>query len=117
MYKFEWYYGISNQKSFESLINTLKKDQNPVCNYEQAARLFYDDEKGNTVMIELQVPTYAMFEFEENIIPWLDAYEIENFENYDAENEIYSMWSDEVITFDNAEKLMLNLAKEVVNNE
>ena len=45
---------------------------------------------------------------------WLDGYEIDDFTDmYDADAEIESMWNKEDITFDNAEQLMLQLAKEL----
>ena len=114
MYRFEWNYKIENQKDFEEFVSDMKYDSDPVCNYEQAARLFYDDEKRNCVMVELQVPTAAMFEDGEKHIPWLDAYEIKDMEDYDASNEIYTgIGNGEIITFENAEELMLKLAKEL----
>lgn len=120
MYKFEWNYkNIKNQEKFENFVEDLKNDPEPVCNYEQAARLFYEgtyEGKTSYVMIELQVPTSAMckiFEDDSDVTPWLDAYEVENMEDYDASNEIYNMWDEKEITFDNAEELMLQLAKEM----
>ena len=84
-------------------------------NYKQAARLFYDDENGNVVMIELQVPTKDMIDLtNETETSWLDAYEVKHIEDYDASKEIYTgIGGGTVITFDNAEDLMLQLAKEL----
>ena len=124
MHRFEWNFKtIKDQQSFEQFVEDMLKKDNPYfklpANYEQAARLFYDDEKGNCVMIELQVPTYEQMELlevsrEEMDIPWLDAYEVKDMQDYDASKEIYSgIGNGEVITFDNAEELMLKLAQEI----
>ena len=81
MYRFEWNYeGIKDGKSFEQFVEDMKKEETGV-NYEQAARLFFDDENGNCVMIELQVPTKDMIDLtERNYSPWLDGYEVEHME-------------------------------------
>ena len=114
MYRFEWNYKIKNQKMFKRFVDDMRNDFGIGTNYEQAARLFYDDEKGSCVMVELQVPTAAMFEDGEKHIPWLDAYEVKDIDDYDASNEIYTgIGSEEVITFENAEELMLKLAKKL----
>ena len=91
------------------------KNEETGVNYGQAARLFYDDENGNCVMIELQVPTKDMIDLtEEEERPWLDGYEVKHLEDYDASKEIYTgIGNGTVITFDNAEELMLALAKEL----
>lgn len=119
MYRFEWNYDkIKDGKSFEQFVEDMKNEETGV-NYEQAARLFYDDEKGNCVMIELQVPTKDMIGLtEEEERPWLDGYEVKHLEDYDASKEIYTGIGDgTVITFDNAEELMLALAKELCEQE
>lgn len=105
---------IKDGKSFEQFVEDMKNEETGV-NYEQAARLFYDDENGNCVMIELQVPTKDMVDLtEEEERPWLDAYEVKHMEDYDASKEIYTgIGNGEVITYDNAEELMLQLAKEM----
>lgn len=115
MYRFEWNYeGIKDEKSFEQFVEDMKNEETGV-NYEQAARLFYDDGNGNCVMIELQVPTKEMFDStEREYLPWLDGYEVKDLEDYDASKEIYTgIDKKTVITFDNAEELMLALAKEL----
>ena len=115
MYRFEWNYDkIKDGKSFEQFVDDMKNEETGV-NYEQAARLFYDDENGNCVMIELQVPTKEMIDLtEEEERPWLDGYEVKHLEDYDASKEIYTgIGNGTVITFDNAEELMLVLAKEL----
>ena len=115
MYRFEWNFeGIKDGKSFEQFVEDMKNEEIGV-NYEQAARLFYDDENGNCVMIELQVPTKEMIDLtEEEERPWLDGYEVKHLEDYDASKEIYTgIGNGTVITFDNAEELMLALAKEL----
>ena len=107
IYRFEWNFeGIKDGKSFEQFVEDMKNEETGV-NYEQAARLFYDDENGNCVMIELQVPTKEIIDLtEEEERPWLDG--------YDASKEICTgIGNGTVITFDNAEKLMLALAKEL----
>ena len=63
MYRFEWNFkSIKDQKSFEQFCEDMLKEDNPYfklpANYEQAARLFYQHDNGECVMIELQVPTY-----------------------------------------------------------
>lgn len=115
MHRFEWNFKeIKDQKSYEQFVEDMSKEETGV-NYEQAARLFYDDENRNCVMIELQVPTKDMVDLtEETEIPWLDGYEVKNMEDYDASKEIYTgIGNGEEITFDNAEQLMLQLAKEL----
>jgi len=117
MYRFEWNYGIKTEKCFKRFIDDMKNDFMGT-NYEQAARLFYDDEKGYVVMVELQVPTSEMFEDGEKHLPWLDAYEVKDLEDYDASNEIYTgIGNGQVITFENAEELMLKLAKELCEED
>lgn len=119
MYKFEWNYEkINDGKSFEQFIEDMRIEETGV-NYKQAARLFYDDENRNVVMIELQVPTKDMIDLiNETETPWLDAYEVKHIEDYDASKEIYTgIGSGTVITFDNAEDLMLQLAKELCEQE
>lgn len=114
MYRFEWNYEeIKDKKTFDELVEYFKNTETG-CNYEQAARLFYDG-KYKTVMIELQVPTKDMVVLtEENEIPWLDAYEVNDLNDYDASCEIYTGIGDRtVISYENAEQLMLNLAKEL----
>ncbi len=113
MYRFEWNYGIKDQTTFVELVENSKVVKSLV-NYEQGARLFYEGKNG-TVMIELQIPTKDMIDLtEENEIPWLDAYEVENLEDYDASHEIYTgIGNGEIITFENAERLMLELAMEL----
>ena len=123
MYKFEWHYGIKDQKSYEQFCEDMLKEDNPYfkfpANYEQAATLIYkDDTSGYCVAIELQVPTYELMTLceytKEECGVWLDVYEIEDFTDmYDSDIEIESMWNKEDITFDNAEQLMLQLAKEL----
>lgn len=115
MYRFEWNFeGINDGKSFEQFVEDMKNEETGV-NYEQAARLFYDDENGNCVMIELQVPTKEMIDLtEEEERPWLEGYDVKHLEDYDASKEIYTgIGNGTVITFDNAEELMLALAKEL----
>ena len=115
MYRFEWNYeGIKDGNSFEQFVENMKNEETGV-NYEQAARLFFDDGNGSCVMIELQVPTKDMIDLtEEEEKPWLDGYEVKHIEDYDASKEIYTgIGNGTIITFDNAEKLMLALAKEL----
>lgn len=66
-------------------------------------------------MIELQIPTKDMIDLtEEDEKPWLDAYEVNDMEDYDASKEIYTgIGNGVVITYDNAEALMLQLASEM----
>lgn len=114
MYRFEWNYNcIKDQKSFSEFVDRCKAETN-LCNYEQAARLFYSGKNG-VVMIELQVPTKEMIILTEtDEQPWFDAYDIENMEDYNPSHEIYTgIGCGEIITYDNAEKLMLSLAKEL----
>ena len=113
MYRFEWNYGIKDQTTFSEFVDSCKIEESLV-NYEQAARLFYEG-NNETVMIELQIPTKDMIDLtEENEIPWLDAYKVDNLEDYDASNEIYTgIGNGEIITYGNAERLMLELAKEL----
>ena len=120
MYRFEWNFkSIKDQKSFEQFCEDMLKEDNPYfklpANYEQAARLFYQHDNGECVMIELQVPTKDMIDLtEEEERPWLDGYEVKHLEDYDASKEIYTgIGNGTVITFDNAEELMLALAKEL----
>ena len=111
-HRFEWNYTeIKDQASYDALVKYLE-DTYTGCNYEQAARLFYHGEN-KVVMIELQIPTKDMLDCtNEKEIPWLDAYKVENMDDYDASHEIYTgIGSGEVITFDTAEQLMLELAK------
>lgn len=124
MYKFEWNFKtIKDQKSFEKFVEDMLKEENPYfkfpSNYEQAATLLYkDDNTGYCVAIELQVPTNALVKLLDGEVytPWLDGYEIDNInELYDADREIESMWNKKDITFDNAEQLMLALAKKLCN--
>lgn len=50
MYRFEWNFeGINDGKSFEQFVEDMKNEETGV-NYEQAARLFYDDENGNCLI-------------------------------------------------------------------
>lgn len=114
MYRFEWNYKrIKDESTFKQLVEDLKNEETGV-NYEQGARLFYEGKNG-TVMIELQIPTKDMIDLtEENEVPWLDVYEVENMEDYNASHEIYTgIGNGEVITYENAEQLMLALAKEL----
>lgn len=117
MYRFEWNYGIKDQTSFSEFVENSKVVESLV-NYEQGARLFYEGKNG-TVMIELQIPTKDMIDLtEENEIPWLDAYEVDNLEDYDASNEIYTgIGNGVIITYENAEQLMLELAKELCDED
>ena len=113
MYRFEWNYDeIKNQRSLNNLVDELKAAGTMV-NYEQAARLFYTG-KHTTFMVELQIPTREMVNLIENesISPWFDVYKVENMEDYNADHEIYTTIDNpQVITFDNAERLMLELAE------
>lgn len=114
MYRFEWNYDdIKDQKTFSEFVEYFKTEEAYV-NYVQGARLFYEGKNG-TVMIELQIPTKEMIDLtEEDEIPWLDAYEVDNLEDYDASHEIYTgIGNGEIITYENAEHLMLELAKEL----
>lgn len=115
MHRFEWNYEmIKDADSFNQFIEDMKKGETGV-NYEQAARLFYQHDNGECVMIELQVPTKDMIDLTEEMEnPWLDGYEVKHMEDYDASKEIYTgIGNGTVITFDNAEDLMLSLAKEL----
>lgn len=114
MYRFEWNYDeIKNQETFDELVEYFKNTETGF-NDMQGARLFYEG-KDRTVMIELQIPTKDMIDLTEvNEIPWFDAYEVDDLEDYDASNEIYTgIGYGENITFENAEQLMLELAKEL----
>lgn len=114
MYRFEWNYDeIKNQESFDELVEYFKNTETGV-NYEQGARLFYKG-KNKVVMIELQIPTKDMIDLTEvNEVPWLDAYEVSDLEDYDASYEICTgIGNGEIITYENAEQLMLELAKEL----
>ena len=118
MYRFEWNYsGIKDLSSFEEFIEDMKNEERGV-NYEQAARLFYE-ENNMVVMIELQVPTKDMVDLtEREYMPWLDAYKVKNLADYNAYNEIYTgIGNGEIITFENAEELMLKLAKELCEED
>ena len=115
MYRFEWNYkGIKDGKSFEKFVDDIKNKEIGEI-YEQAARLFYNDEKGTVVMIELQVPTKDLIDQEEEIEnPWLDGYLVKHMEDYDTSMDIYTgIGSGEEITYNNAEQLMLTVAKEL----
>ena len=114
MYRFEWNYNtIDSHETFDELVEYFKNTETGV-NYEQVARLFYDGKNG-TVMIELQVPTRDMIELMEvDETPWFDAYAVKHIEDYSAAHEIYTgIGNGEVVTFENAEQLMLELAKEL----
>lgn len=113
MYRFEWNYGIEDETTFSEFVENCKVEE-ALVNYEQGARLFYKGKNG-TVMIELQIPTKDMIDLtEEDEIPWLDAYEVNGLEDYDASHEIYTgIGNGEIITYENAEELMLKLAKEL----
>lgn len=114
MYRFEWNYNsIVDEATFNQLVEHFRNTETGF-NYEQGARLFYEG-NNETVMIELQIPTKDMIDLtEENEIPWLDAYKVDNLEDYDASNEIYTgIGNGEIITYENAERLMLELAKEL----
>ena len=124
MHRFEWNFEtIKDQQSFEEFREDMLKEENPYfrlpANYEQAARLFYQHDNGECVMIELQVPTYELMTLceytkEEVDAPWLEAFEVKDMQDYDASKEIYTgIGNGDVITFDNAEELMLTLAKEM----
>lgn len=124
MHRFEWNFEtIKDQRSFEQFREDMLKEDNPYfklpANYEQAARLFYQHNNGDRVMIELQVPTYELMKLleldkDEVDAPWLEAYEVKSMDDYNASNEIYTgIGNGEVITFENAEELMLQLAKEM----
>ena len=112
MYRFEWNYKkIIDEKSFNELVEDLANEVGGV-NYEQGARLFYKG-KNMTIMVELQIPTKDMIDLtEEKEMIWLDAYEVKDLNDYDCSNEIYTgIGNGEVITYDNAEQKMLELAK------
>ena len=114
MYRFEWNYNeIKSQETFDELVEYFKGAETG-CNYMQGARLFYKG-RNKVVMIELQIPTKDMIDLtEENEIPWLDSYEVNDLEDYDASHEIYTgIGNGEIITYENAERLMLELAKEL----
>lgn len=114
MYRFEWNYNrIVDEATFNQLVEHFRNTETGF-NYEQGARLFYEG-NNEIVMIELQIPTKDMIDLtEENEIPWLDAYKVNNLEDYDASNEIYTgIGNGEIITYENAERLMLELAKEL----
>ena len=115
MHRFEWNYDkIKDEKGFQQFIKDTKNEKTGV-NYEQAARLFYDVGNEKCVMIELQVPTKDMINLTEKVgSPWLDGYEVKHMKDYDASKEIYTgIDNGIVITFDNAEELMLTLAEEL----
>ena len=120
MHRFEWNdKSIKDQETFDEFISNMMKEDNPYfkfpANYEQAARLFYEHENGECVMVELQVPTYELLKLLEvkNHGLWLDVYEVKHMEDYDASQEIYGSWDEEKITYENAEQLMLRLAKDM----
>lgn len=128
MYRFEWNFKtIKDQRSFEQFRDDMLKEDNPYfklpANYEQAARLFYQHDNGECVMIELQVPTYELMKLleldkDEVDAPWLEAFKVKSMDDYDASNEIYTgIGNGEVITFENAEELMLQLAKEMFEEQ
>lgn len=121
MHRFEWNFKtIKDQKSFKQFCEDMLKEDNPYfklpANYEQAARLFYQHDNGECVMIELQVPTYeymTLCEYKkEECGTWIDAYKVKDMQDYDASYEIGTDWGSE-ITFDNAEEVMLKFAKEM----
>lgn len=117
MHKMEWSSGIQDQQTFMGFVEKMKLDPEPFCNYEQAARLFFEGsivgKPDRCVMVALQVPTSAVCKEERERVPWLDAYEVNSMDDYDASNEIFSMWGEGKITYDNAEQLMLELAKDL----
>ena len=117
VYRFEWNYDIKDQKAFDDFVSKCKAEGELV-NYEQAARLFYEGKTG-TVMVELQVPTKEMIDLtEEDENPWLDAYEVKDLQDYDASKEIYTgIGKGVMVTYENAEQLMLSLAKELCDEE
>ena len=117
MYRFEWNYDIKDQKDFDDFVSKCKAE-GVLVNYEQAARLFYEGKTG-TVMVELQVPTKEMIDLtEEDENPWLDAYEVKDLQDYDASKEIYTgIGKGVMVTYENAEQLMLSLAKELCDEE
>lgn len=113
-YRFEWNYDdIKDKESFKKFVEDMKTATEPCCNYEQAARLFFDNGKRRFVMIELQVPTSAMNDDGENHQPWLDAYEVSSMDDYDTSREIDSMRYEGKIKFENAEYMMIKFATEV----
>ena len=67
-YRFEWNSDIKTQGDYE---------KNPfLVNYEQVARFFYQYDNGKCIMVELEIPIYAMLQLldEEECLPWVDAY-------------------------------------------
>lgn len=116
LYRMEWT-GINDQKSFEKFVRKVQGPGYSITNYEQAARLFYTDGH-KTVMVELQIPTDALFKNDlcNQCTPWLDAYLVQDMKDYDASDEIASTYGrDEDISFGNAQAKMLELAMHVLD--
>lgn len=116
-YRFEWNFNIRTNSDYEKFVETTKKEESsfPV-NYKQAARLFCQYDNGKCIMVELQIPTYAMLHLldEEECLPWIDAYMVDNMYDYSAECEIYSGYgNNKPVTRNNAEQIMLQIAKDL----
>ena len=121
MYQFEWdIQEIKDQQSYEKCVKEINQNGHPNSDqiyYVTLATLLYQDESnGECVAIALQAQTNRFTDVldGEQCKPWLDAFEMDNIhEPYNTDREIEFMWSNETITFANAESLMLDLAKKL----
>lgn len=116
LYHMEWT-GINDQKSFEGFVRKVQAPGYSITYYEQAARLFYTNGH-KTVMVELQIPTDALFKNNlcNQCTPWLDAYLVYDMQDYDTTAEVASTYGrDEDISFKNAEAKMLEIAMHVLD--
>ena len=108
--------GITDQEAFMGFVEDLKRDPEPTCNYKQAARLFLNGtivgKPDRCVMVALQVPTSAGCEDGRPDGPWLDAFEVNSMGDYSESDQLFSLKECE-ITYENAERQMLALAKDI----
>lgn len=115
MYKFEWVCrNVYDQKTFDAYIEHTRQKWNSMGTNETAAFLYLDDEEGHVVTVCFDVPCLNQVESNPDICPWLNAYHAHYMDDEDFTRPLCEMWKSNIpITYENAEKVMLNFANEM----
>lgn len=101
--------------TFAEMVDEMHKAETGV-NFEIGARLWYTPEGfGKTIMVEYNITTQDCRDLVENQDEpdWLTAYEVDNEQDCDCSNEIFTETTDNYISISALKEAMINFAKEV----
>ena len=111
--RFELYCN-DTEEDFRKAVDEIHNDKDSLFNFEESCRLWYT-QNGETVLVEHQVSTGSRMVMCElpDVEDWITVYEVDNEEDYNAGDEIWTESVDANISLKNIKEKMLEVAKSV----